>query len=301
LSTAAPPATPPAPVESVADALAPPAPTPARAPAPKVEPVAEPEGDIRADIAALRASYQQASKEIEGFDQLERDIGRGTLRLEAAHTLGQLRSTGPGLTEADLEPLKTYVETLSGGKKSEVAVNSLNKAAKKVVRDVFASLSALALKGTVAVIAGVAAIVFGASAELGTAVALALFGLSAAAAAWLLRESGRLAGQAAELVETITDRSWEWAGNVGTQAEGAMAAPRVIEKQLWVRRAGAAPWRHTSLATKARRWAQGIVGLCYAAFAFCALGFISGFVLAIETKTQQSSGYGVLLMPLGLG
>jgi hypothetical protein len=252
------------------------------------------DGDLRAEIVDLRSSYQKSRGAIANLGTLEQDIGLATLRLEANHTLSQLRSTGPGLSEEDLEPLSSYVATLGGGKKSELAVNSLDKAGQKVVRDVISSLSGLAAKGALALIVGLVALIFGASSELGTEAAVVLFGGSGIIVVLAIRESGKLA----KFTEETVSESWAMAESVGSEAEAAMSAPREIEQRLWKRCAGAAPWRHTPLATRARRWAKAIVVLTIAAFILAGIGFAYGFYLAVTEKLDSGSEYGLTVLSL---
>jgi len=230
--------------------------------------------EIAAEISALRASYQSARAMIEGFkDDVERDVGLGTLRLEAEYTLRQLRSSGPNLTEADLEPLTEYVSSLRGGRATQVAVRSFEKASTKVLKDVVNSLLYFSLKGAVALIFGALAYYFGHSVEVGAKVAGGLvFGSSAAAYGIV-----RFLGQATPVAVRAMGSTWDWAGQVGNAAEHAMAEPRRIEERVWKRCAAGVPWRHRSLARRARLAAQTIVGAGLLAFGIGVLGFVGGF------------------------
>lgn len=230
--------------------------------------------EIAAEISALRASYQSARATIEGFeDDVERDVGLGTLRLEAEYTLRQLRSSGPNLTEADLEPLTEYVASLRGGKATQVAVRSFEKASTRVLKDVVNSLLYFSLKGAVALIFGALAYYFGHSVEVGAKVAGGLVAGSSAAAYGIVRSLG----QATPVAARAMGSTWEWAGQVGNAAEHAMAEPRRIEERVWKRCAAGAPWRHRSLARRARLAAQTIVGAGLLAFGIGVLGFLGGF------------------------
>ena len=240
-------------------------------PAPREE-KARPE--MAAEVSALRASYQGARATIEGFeDDVERDIGLGTLRLEAEYTLRQLRTSGQNLTEADLAPLAEYVASLRGGRATEVAVRSFEKASTKVLKDVVNSLLCFSLKGAVALILGALAYYFGHSVDAGAEVAGVLVTGSSAAAYGIVR----FTGQATPVATRAMESTWDWAGQVGNAAEHAMAEPRRIEERIWKRCAAGAPWRHHSLARRARLAAQTIVGAGLLTFGVGVLGFVGGF------------------------
>ena len=51
----------------------------------------------------------------------------------------------------------------------------------------------------------------------------------------------------------------ELAIGLGSSTEQAMTEPRQIQQRLWLTFAGGAPWRYTSLATKARCRGQATI------------------------------------------
>jgi len=230
---------------------------------------------IDSEIAALRTAYQRAHLQIEGLgDTTEQDVGLGTLRLEAAQTLQRLRVAGVGLSEADLQPLSTYVSSLSGGKTAERAVQSFEMAAKKVLRDIFSSLLYVTAKGSVALIAGIIAFYFGYSAKLGAEVA----GVFVAGGSVMLFGAFRMLTRAAPTVGRVSEGAWDWACNLGIASELALAEPRELEQQLWRRCGGAGSLRHRSLAIRARLAAQTIVAVSFLFIAIGVCGFIGGFI-----------------------
>ncbi len=243
---------------------------PARTAAARDTPAEKP--GIASELAALRASYERAQAKIAAIhDPIERDIGRGTLRLESAATLNQLRQNGPGLSNDELRSLSSYVESLEGGKVTETTVKAFDKAAAKVYRDIWKSLFEMTATGSVAFIFGLLIALSNSLVAAGAGFIKALAsGAISAGVVWKAITSVGPAGERA-----FTD-SWAWAKQLGFEAEQAMAGPRLIEQRLWSFQAGAVPRQHHKpLSTRAREWAQFLIVLSWIGviLGLCAFGF----------------------------
>jgi hypothetical protein len=226
-----------------------------------------------AQAAELRAAYQGARGQIEGFDDaLERDVGLGTLRLEAVDTVGCLRGSGKRLTEADLSPLRSYVDSLTGGEKAEAAVKKIDQTATSVLGEIFKSLAGVPVAGGLALAIGIGSSAISSliSAGAGAHTVLGLLPLGVVFVVW------HLTGRAAQQIDHLRQYSWWWATQLGRRTETAMAEPRRLEQQLWSKHVGT-PRSHQTLASKARARAMLIVGIGWAAALGGVIAFLSGF------------------------
>lgn len=273
---------------SAPSAPAPPAPAPPRPSTAATASGSPAGGESRgvADIAALRTSFQHARGEIETFDDpIERNIGLATLRLEAAHTLNQLRTTGRDLSERDLEPLSTYVVALTGGETAEAAVAKVDGAAEEVLRDVGMSLAKMKLTGSIATIFGFVVLIFNRAAAVGSGAALAIMAGNSLAFYLALR----LFVTYGPVAERAMNASYGWASSLGARSERALLPARQIQQRLWATYTGA-PWRYRSLAAKAQTRAKLIIVFFWGAIVFVAVAFGIGFVGAlIEVAESVSS------------
>lgn len=259
-----------------------PAPPPSQpSPAPPVR--AQPEERVRADekageepkttsadeeIAALCAAYRKAFEEIEAFDDVvERDIGLGTLRLEAADTLARLQAGGARL-DGDLRPLAACLASLSGGKSAQAAVKLVDKGAEKALKEVGKSLIQLKATASVAFVLGVLAAVFNASAAAGGSVLRGV--LQGGIAVGVVFRAVMYGGPASERAAAA---SWERAASLGQQGERALSGPREIERRLLERCGDTGSAQFEPLALAARRRAKGILVVCWLAVAFAAIAF----------------------------
>lgn len=229
---------------------------------------AEPEG-IRAGVVALCESYRRASEEIEGFaDPIEKDLGFGTLRLEAANTLRRLRGSLPTPAQQELQPLSEAVAALAGGTASETAVKGIDAAGRKVLRDVGQSLLALKLVGSASFLTGLLLAYADFSVELGGNFAKAVL-LGGSAVIGL----AKLITYGAPVAETAFRETTRWAEQLGNPTEAAMAKPRQAEKALLDSFAVVPPSNYKPLAARAGLRAELVVigfwiGVCFGAFNF---------------------------------
>ncbi|HYP56379.1 MAG TPA: hypothetical protein VEQ41_08795 [Solirubrobacterales bacterium] len=237
-------------------------------------PAPAPTANAVADISTLRTSYQEARARIEALaDPVERDIGLATLRLEARHTLNQLRTTAAGLSEEDLRPLSAYVAALEGGEGAEAAVERIDATVERVLSDVSSSLLTMQLVGAASAIAAGLAWLAGVFQDLGSALA---FGILGGAAGPILTGT-RFVGSASQEVGTA---AWRWAEQLGGEAERAMERPREIERRLWAAFV-AAPWRYESLAERARARAKRIILGVWFLVGFAAVAMAIGATVAL--------------------
>ncbi len=150
--------------------------------------------DLHVAATELRTGYQEARNAIERIDDsLERDIGLGTLRLEANFTVDQLRGNGVGVTEEELAPLTSYVKKLNGGESTETAIAKIDQTSQSVLIELSKTLLGLKAASAVVLVLGLASSATGALTEAGAGAKTAIVtGLTGAAAYMLLRGGGAL-------------------------------------------------------------------------------------------------------------
>lgn len=226
---------------------------------------------LSAEIAALCASYEEARSEIDGFgDPAEQDIGKGTLRLEAAQTLGWLRASGAG--EGELRPLVDQVQGLTGGKATEVAIAGVDKAGEKVLKDVGKSLIGLKLVGSASLIVGLIAAFSEITINFGAALAAAVI-----AGTFAIGPASRMVMNAVPAGERAFFASTHWAEALGQRTDQVLAEAREIQARLQPL-VGMHPPTPIALAQKARARASLIIYACWGAIILGLLGVLAGFL-----------------------
>jgi len=234
------------------------------------------------DIQALCAAYRAAGASIKAFlDPVEREVGLGTLRLEASHTLKQLSSASTKATDDDLKPLRRCVAEIEGGKGAELTVKGVDRVTKKVLKDVGHSLIATKAVGSVSVIAVVLAWYLNWFQSLGaSAASLVIVG-----GAGLLMRIGGTTGTLGARVGAAAER---WAAQLGTESDRAMDTAREIEQRLWIAHFDE-PWTYVPLTSKARARADRIVTLGWIAISAAVTAFVLGFGIAIVNALPSSA------------
>jgi hypothetical protein len=228
------------------------------------------------DIKALCEAYRRARAKIlsmpEGF---ERNVGLAALRLEAFHGYQELVSTGVGLSQRKVAPLKEYVTQVKGGEGVESSIDAMDRQVqgfvKTVLRDLWSLLTTGVFAGTLAVIGDVVLVV----AIAGEMVGAWLFGMLIAGggAAYYLLRGGAMAGQGMSLAWKTT---WEWASSVGTAADNALAEPRALQAQI-LQRAAAGGLAMTRFTDRVRMRAQLVMGFAWAAVGIALILMAVGF------------------------
>jgi hypothetical protein len=240
--------------------------------------IADVNDEVGARVAALCDGYRQAGEEIAKLpDPLERDLGMGTLRLEAIDIWQRVHRSLPAPSEQDLRPLDALVDGLGGGKLSEAAVKGVDAAGRKVLRDVGNSLLGLKLVGSASLLVGAALAYAGFAVELGGNFARALLAgtLATGALVAILRQGGK-----------VVEQSYLWstsrASSLGSASEAAMAKPREAERKLLAAFALVPPSRHKPLAARARQRAELAVTVFWIGVGAGGAGFLIGAVGVIE-------------------
>jgi hypothetical protein len=250
---------------------------------------------LEKDIIALCDSYGDARKEIEDLeDEVERQIGLGTLRLEASQTLTRLRNARPPLPSNQIKPLEDYVGTSRGGRVAEWSVKAVEKGASKASKEVFSSLRETILTGSAAGVFAVLLAVGIFVVDSGQAFMTSLV-LLGGGALWYF---ARGVEAAVSNGHRVLFESWDWACGLGSATERALTTPRQHERRLWSRVSGSSALAHPeTLAARARRAAQLVVAATWIAIISASLLFAWGCYKGIEKLTEPPS-YGALQMSI---
>jgi hypothetical protein len=187
----------------------------------------------RSQILETREALREARAEIDQErDQIEREVGLATLRLEATATYKRLVTTAAGLSDDTLAPLAEYVASLSGGETAERAVAYLDSqaktAAKKASSHVNAALVAGGLAGVGALVLGIVSQAVITAENIGAALFLLVIGGGSGLYA-LIRGLASVSGAA----QSSFNRGWDWANSLGDRSDHALARVRQLELALW--------------------------------------------------------------------
>jgi len=246
------------------------------------------------DVLELREAFRGARAQIDqSVDPIERDVGLASLRLEATETYKRVMSTGAGVTDDAIAPLKDYVASLSGGETAERAVALFDREAKQAISKashaVNAALIGTSLSGGVALVIGVVAQVVMTAQTVGAALFLLVIGGGSGGYAAVRLIAGVGGG-----VQSGMDRGWEWADNLGKWSDNVLASARELEAKVW--RATGATSGVPFFTTRVRRRAQIIAFLSSAAVAIGIGLIVIGFVRAGAGWYNKEKGQ---LVPTG--
>jgi hypothetical protein len=225
---------------------------------------------MREKLIALRESFRRARAAIEGLDDIERQVGLASLRLEAAAIYKQLTTTAPGVPVEDVrDVLKEFTGELVGGEIAEWSVGWLDARAASITKGAISAITTYLIKGVLlggaATIVGV--VVFFGNVLTSAGEALTALVLSSGAVARAVMLTAR---PVAEGSQKAWIASWQWASDFGRRADLALEDPRRHASQIWAE-CTTAPWRLDTFTAKARGRVQLLVG---AAWALCALGLV---------------------------
>jgi hypothetical protein len=235
------------------------------------------------DLGELQKSYETAREQLLGLpDPVERDIGLGTLRLEAENTLLQLRQSSQRPSESELRSLTSYVESLKGGKISENAVKAIDKAAARITRDIWKSLLEMTAVGSVSLIFGLLVAYVGSSTDAGVTLANSL--LTGAISVGVVAKVLTTGGPAGE--RAFFD-SWSWATGLGHASTKVMAPVRKVQQRLLG--AAVAATAYQPLAEKARLRALVLIALAWAGVAIGLCAFVYGVYEGFQAATAPTT------------
>jgi hypothetical protein len=259
---------------------------------------------LQPSISELCDAYKEARGAIlQDTSELEQEIGKAALRVEATHTYRELTTTARSLSKDDLAPLREYVENLTGGERIEASVAWLDaqaeKGAKKVLSSITSSLLGGVAVGALTTILGLFTAFSGAATDAGEAIGASIIPLLLAGGSvgYLVVRTLYYAGQAGgQATSEAWIKSWGWADALGRRSDAAIGRARELQAAIW-RSAVGAPWTFTPFTNKARLRAQLLVGAAWALIGLGALFVALGVYQALDAYAKEQTQVPTLSPP----